>query len=140
MIDLKIQSRGFDVLQEAFKQAPLLTEAGLPNLAMQAGQDTIDYARYLFRLPKSGKTRMSKDGSGRMMVGSAPGEAPAVDTGKLDTSMNAVVRNFTVTINKELPTEYAEELEATRPFMEPAMNHAGERYYASVLNLIQRVL
>jgi hypothetical protein len=146
MVDLalKVDLKGFIEYVEYLRSIPIEIEAGLPNAAMAAGQDVVDFARAQFRQPKSGLPRISMDGSGRMMIGSAPGEAPAIDTAKLDNSFTSIIRGFLVETQPN--TDYAGDLEngtakmAARPYMGPANTWAGERYYENVIAIIAGAL
>lgn len=77
--------------------------------------------------PKSGR-QYNRPG-GRVHIASAPGEAPAVDTGFLINSIQTVINSDTeaeITIG----AEYAEALEFTRdrPFVRPAIEGVLARF------------
>lgn len=76
--------------------------------------------------PKSGREYNRR---GRIHVASAPGEAPAVDTGFLINSIQTVIKSDTeaqITIG----AEYAEALEfdKNRPFVRPAIDSVLKRF------------
>lgn len=80
--------------------------------------------------PKSG--RQYRRGS-RIHTASAPGEAPAVDTGFLINSIQTTIKSDTEAVI-EIPAEYAEGLEfgtskvAARPFVRPAITGVLKRF------------
>lgn len=78
--------------------------------------------------PKHGRTYLRR---GRQHVSSAPGEAPAVDMGQLQASIQTE-RVSDVAASVSTNNEHAEELEfgtskmAARPFFGPAVTKAGK--------------
>lgn len=80
--------------------------------------------------PKTG--REYRRGS-RIHVASAPGEAPAVDTGLLINSIQTVIKSDTEAVIT-IGAEYAEALEfgtahiAERPFVRPAIESVLEKF------------
>lgn len=93
--------------------------------------DTISRMKISFTTPKTGKLyKVSK--RGRLHQASAPGQAPAVDTGLLTGSINGAFPTATTGIIT-ISAEYAEYLErgtsrmARRPFVEPAINGALDK-------------
>lgn len=84
----------------------------------------------LMTLPKHG--REYRRGS-RTHTASAPGEAPAVDTGFLINSIRTHIKSDTEAVI-EIPAEYAEGLEfgtsriAERPFVRPAITGVLKRF------------
>lgn len=137
MFDIKTDVAQLQDEVRRLEQAYTIVDATLPVLAMQAGQDVVDYAQYLFRQPKHGNPRQKKDGSG-MMIGSAPGEAPAIDTGTLDTGFLAQVRGYMVTVDPKQPYAAKLELDMNRPFMGPAAQFAGDRFVRSIIHMIEK--
>jgi len=86
--------------------------------------------KQLMTLPKHG--RRYKRGS-RFHIASAPGEAPAVDTGNLINTIKTEIKSDTeATIT--IPAAYAEALEfgsskiAARPFVRPAIEGVIARF------------
>lgn len=79
--------------------------------------------------PKSGNVYIRR---GRSHQASAPGEAPAVDTGFLINSIQTDARETEATIT--IGAEYAEGLEfgtddiAARPFVQPAIDSVLKRF------------
>jgi len=84
----------------------------------------------LMTLPKHG--HQYKRGS-RAHTASAPGEAPAVDTGFLINSIRTTIKSDTEAVI-EIPAEYAEGLEfgtsrvEARPFVRPAISGVLKRF------------
>lgn len=80
----------------------------------------------LMTLPKHGRRYKNH-------IASAPGEAPAVDTGNLINSIRTTIKSDTEAVI-EIPAEYAEGLEfgtdkiAARPFARPAITGVLKRF------------
>jgi hypothetical protein len=87
-------------------------------------------AKLLITGPKSGLDYRRR---GRIHIASAPGEAPAVDTGFLINSIQTEVKSDTETV-VAIAAEYAEGLEfgtddiAERPFVRPAIDSVLKRF------------
>lgn len=83
-------------------------------------------AKILMTGPKSGREYNRK---GRIHIASAPGEAPAVDTGFLVNSIQADVKSDTETV-VTIAAEYAEllEFEMDRPFVRPTIDSVLKRF------------
>jgi phage gpG-like protein len=92
--------------------------------AMAAG--IVGEMQRLMSLPKSGRAyRTSR--TGELHIASAPGEAPAVDTGTLTNSINWSMNGETqaiVSINADYAAylEYGTRFMARRPYIEPAID------------------
>jgi HK97 gp10 family phage protein len=104
-------------------------QAGPILRAMAAG--VVGEMKRLMSLPKSG--RAYRRGRRAIHVASAPGEAPAIDTGNLAGSINFGMQSPTmaeVTVN----AEYAAYLEfgtirmAARPYVEPALEKVRDQF------------
>jgi hypothetical protein len=76
--------------------------------------------------PKHGREYKRR---GRVHVASAPGEAPAVDTGFLINSIQTDVKSNTEAV-VTIAAEYAEllEFEKDRPFVRPAIDNVLKRF------------
>lgn len=85
----------------------------------------------LMRLPKTG--RYYRKPNGRLYQASAPGEAPAIRTGKLLRSVKEVFPSWT-TGQMTISAEYAFHLEqgtsrvAKRPFLRPALRTVNRQF------------
>jgi len=116
-----------------------INDAGLKEgIAKDAGKFVRQIAfaieaemKLLMAGPKSG--RLYRRRGGRTHQASAPGEAPAVDTGFLINSIRTVVKSDT-RAEITVAAEYAEGLEfgtdrvAARPFVRPAIEGVIERF------------
>lgn len=103
-------------------------------------------ARIAMAQPKSG---MSYSRGGRAHVASAPGEAPAIDTGNLTNSLQ--VKRLSATQQSAesacfTNAEYAAMLEygtrrmAGRPFLRPAMDEGKAEIEAVIVVTLQRAI
>lgn len=104
-------------------------QAGPILRAMAAG--IVGEMKRLMSLPKSG--RAYRRGRQAIHIASAPGEAPAIDTGNLMGSINFGMQSPTmaeVTVN----AEYAAYLEfgtirmAARPYVEPSLEKVRDQF------------
>lgn len=91
----------------------------------------VQHAKLAMAQPKTGRVYKSSR-TGQPHVASAPGEAPAVDTGLLTNSINWQVLN-PLNVQVSIAAEYAAYLEfgtvrmARRPYVEPAINDSLRR-------------
>lgn len=111
---------------------PVLLEAHVEKTA-RAVQDE---AKMSMRTAKSGRIyKVSK--TGKTHQASAPGEAPAIDTGNLVNSM-AIEKVSEAVYMVSAGTEYAQPLEfgskrmAARPFLGPAVEKCREAFLAGI--------
>ena len=83
---------------------------------------------------KSG--RIYKRGKGKTHQSSAPGEAPATDTGNL---VNGISTQKVSDANWEVPVaaDYAAKLEEDRPFLEPSVKKVEAAFNAAALKLLE---
>jgi hypothetical protein len=95
----------------------------------------------LIRMPKSGRVYRRRGGSHQA---SAPGEAPASDSGTL---LNAIAQGASFPSRLEgqidIPLEYAEllEFELDRPFLRPAVNDVIARLKrADIISTFDRLI
>jgi hypothetical protein len=100
--------------------------------------------RFLFRQPKSGKVARRRIPPHDFFTRSAPGQAPAIDTGVLDRSIDGYQFKPTEAV-LVVNTRYAEYLEygtarmAARPFAIPATDYAIDQFNArGVLSRLTR--
>lgn len=85
----------------------------------------------LMSLPKSGLAY--RRGRTAIHIASAPGEAPAMDTGTLSASINFAMRdelNALISINAEYAAylEYGTIRMARRPYVEPALDKVRNQF------------
>lgn len=91
----------------------------------------VQHAKLAMAQPKTGRTYKSSK-TGQPHVASAPGEAPAVDTGFLTNSINWQIPD-PLRAQVTIAAEYAPYLEfgtvrmARRPYVEPAINDSLRR-------------
>lgn len=80
--------------------------------------------------------RVYKRGKGKSHQASAPGEAPATDTGNL---VNGISTQKVGDANWEVPVaaDYAAKLEEDRPFLEPAVKKVEAAFNAAALKLLE---
>ena len=89
--------------------------------------------KLLMRLPKTGRAYKRGKGGTRTHIASAPGEAPAVDTGNLIGSIDTFHPSETLS-EVRIPPEYALYLEKgtsrmkPRPFVRPAIDGVLQRF------------
>lgn len=114
---------------------PVLLEAHVEKTA----RSVQDEAKMSMRTAKSG--RIYKRGKGgKTHQASAPGEAPAIDTGNLVNSM-AIEKVSEAVYMVSAGTEYAQALEfgskrmAARPFLGPAVEKCREAFIAGITRL-----
>jgi HK97 gp10 family phage protein len=122
---MKLTLTGSAELQAALKEFGIQADKELAMAVRGTAQNIRSHAiKSIQRGPKSG-TVYEKGTPKRTHRASAPGEAPATDTGRLVGSINASVEGKTAEVVAD--TEYATWLEfgtqdmGARPFMAPAV-------------------
>lgn len=123
-------------------------KAKFPNLVQEIIDKTaLDVQRFaieLMQMPKSGRTY--KRGS-KSHQASAPGEAPAIDTGNLVNSIEVKHPKKLLATVGPSDVEYAAVLEfgsedgkiAARPFMSPAAEKARPKFIQALMQLESRL-
>lgn len=116
-----------EVTPEAVQQ--MGSQASMVVRAMASG--IVAEMQRLMSLPKTG--RAYRRGRTAVHIASAPGEAPAMDTGTLTNSINWQMTGeaqATVTINAEYAAylEYGTRFMARRPYIEPALDKVRAEY------------
>lgn len=132
----KVSFRLYDNrIPEIRAKIPALLEKHVEKTA----RDVMDEAKLSMALSKSG--RIYKRGkSGKTHQASAPGEAPAIDTGALVNSL-ATEKVSEAVYMVSAGTEYAQALEfgskrmAARPFLGPAVEKCREAFIAGISRL-----
>ena len=106
----------------------------------QTAQLVVDHAKASMSGPKSGQ--LYKRGK-KMHRASAPGEAPAVDTGNLVNSFSTA-RAGRLRYEIDVNAEYAPHLEfgtsrmAARPFLRPALKAVEKTFYSLLSGIVRR--
>lgn len=116
-----------EVSPEATRQ--MAGQASMVIRAMAAG--IVTEMRRLMSLPKTG--RAYRRGLRAIHIASAPGQAPAVDTGTLTNSINFQMQGelqATVTVNAEYAAylEYGTRHMAARPYARPAIDKVRDQF------------
>lgn len=116
-----------EVSPEATRQ--MAGQASMVIRAMASG--IVTEMRRLMSLPKTG--RSYRRGRTAIHIASAPGQAPAVDTGTLTNSINFQMQGelqATVTVNAEYAAylEYGTRHMAARPYARPAIDKVRDQF------------
>lgn len=127
-------------LRERFEDAQPLIRQAIAEGAFEVHEHAID----AMSETKSGVS-VSVSATGRPHVRSAPGEAPAVETGRLKTSLHVSVSSSgRAEADVVAPVEYAAALEygtrhmAPRPFLAPALDAKREMIFERVRRAVVR--
>lgn len=113
---------------------------GLSRVVRKAAQDIVAHAQAEMAKPKSG--RVYRRG-GRVHVASAPGEAPAIDTGALVNSFRVMQEGPTraivgVTAEHGVFTEEGTSRMQPRPYMRPAAEAVWPEFERAVREVVRR--
>lgn len=104
-------------------------ENGAKRILLRVAQDIETDVKYSMAAPKSGRAYQRGES---VHIASAPGEAPAVDSGKLINSIRAEVidsKRAVVAVTAEYGAylEFGTRRMAPRPYLVPAAQRAAER-------------
>lgn len=114
-------------------------DAALAQIVMATAQNIRTHAiRAIQGGPKTGK-QYRKYAPKRMHRASAPGQAPATDTGRLASSIVADITGLTAEVSADVqyaaPLEFGTVNMEPRPFLEPALESERSKFEQRLLKL-----
>lgn len=137
---MRIRLNGADELRKALAEFSINADRELANVVRGTAQNIRTHAiKSIQRGTKSGIV-YEKTSPKRTHKASAPGEAPATDTGRLANSIQADIQGKQATVFTN--TEYAPWLEfgtqdmEPRPFMFPAMEQERPKWEARLNRIV----
>lgn len=128
-----------NIIPQLRKRLPAAVDAVVQKTAAEVEKN----AKEAMEGPKHGRTyRVSK--TGKAHTASAPGEAPAIDTGLLHSS----IMHYSEGVGKasvDVYADYGRDLEfgtrkmAARPFLRPAVEKAAKAFFEALRQLEKRL-
>lgn len=131
MTGVKVTVLGVSKLQETLKNLNANINKGVNQGLSAIGLIVQNHAKQaLQKPPKTGKLRKKRRNKNVVHQASAPGEAPATDTGALVDSIQMDVSENSQSVTISALTNYAAALEfkMNRPFLRPAVEQNKERF------------
>jgi len=141
-MEIKMQVKNFDSAIRAFKNLQESSQKPMTDILKGGGQEIRNIAvKKIQSDPKSGRTYMKYNPT-RQHKASAPGEAPATDTGYLVSQIKVkAVKPDEVVVDSQAPYSAYLELGTAkiqpRPFMFPATEIGGKKIALAIFNYVK---
>lgn len=144
MISIQIRSPDLARLAQAFDLIPTEVHGAIAHVVQAAALKIENHAkRAILRGPKTG--RLYRGSKKKMHRASAPGEAPATDTGRLASSIyhrmiGADAAEVSTDVDYAGYLEFGTRKMAPRPYLKPALDAVAPEFVNDILEAMGELL